>query len=177
VACGRAEAGDDFREAAKWLDATGAPTRRCRFYLCGDHAHVPYAEGIVVSSNLTGREPMAALVDELPTVSPSIVERAEGWRLGEGQGPADAEDFTPQRSRDETLDAALAWWQETPEGLEAKGAALGPVRRDYKMRYRLDLARDFEDGRRITLAVLRTDPETFATYRLAGEAVTGHRLG
>jgi hypothetical protein len=50
------------------------------------------------------------------------------------------------------------------------------VRQDYKLRYRLDLARDFTDGRRETLVVLRTAPEALATYRLAGEAVVGRRL-
>jgi len=177
VACGQADPDADWHEAAKWIDAAGAPTRRCRFYLCGAHARVPYAEGIVVSSNLTGPEPMAALVDELPTVSPSIVARAEGWHIGSGQGPAEAEAFAPDRSRNEALEAALAWWEASPDGLDAKSASLGPVRRDYKMRYRLDLVRDFDDGRRNTLAILRTSPEAFATYRLAGKAVTGHRLG
>ena len=177
AACGQAETDVAWRRVSKWLDADGAPTRRCRFYLCGEHADVPYAEGVVVASNLTGRGRMAALVDELPTVSPAIIERAEGWQVGAGGGPPEAEDFTPNRTPDQATDAALAWWEGAPEGLEAKGAWLGPVRRDYKMRYRLDLARDFADGRRETLVILRTGPETLATYRLTGEAVVGRRLG
>ena len=176
VACGEAETDVAWHQASKWLDAGGRPVRRCTFYLCGDHAGAVYAEGIVVSSNLAGREPLARLVDEVPTVSPSIVERAERWNPGAGGRPPEAEDFTPGRSRQETTEAALAWWLDAPDGLEAKAAWLGPVRQDYKMRYRLDLARDFADGRRQTLVVLRTGPETFATYRLAGEAVVGHRL-
>jgi len=176
VACGKAETGEGWRQASKWLDAAGRPVRRCTFSLCGDHADVPYAEGIVVSSNLVGRALLARLVDELPTVSPSIVERAEGWHPGAGGGPEEAKDFAPGRPRDEAVDAALAWWLDAPNGLEAKAAWLGPVRRDYKMRYRLDLVRDFTDGRREALAVLRTGPEAFATYRLTGEAVVGHRL-
>ena len=176
VACGEAETDVAWHQVSKWLDAEGRPVRRCTFYLCGDHADAVYAEGIVVSSNLTGREAMARLVDELPTVSPSIVERTERWNPGADGGPPEAADFTPGRSRDEAVEAALAWWLEAPDGLEAKAAWLGPVRQDYKMRYRLDLARDFVDGRRETLVVLRTAPETYATYRLAGEAVVGRRL-
>jgi len=176
VACGQAETDVAWRRASKWLDADGRPTRRCRFYLCGEHADVPYAEGIVVASNLAGRGPMAQLVAELPTVSPAIVERAEGWQVEAGGGPPGSGAFTADRPHDETVEAALAWWQATPDGLEAKGAWLGPVRRDYKMRYRLDLARDFADGRRETFVVLRTGPQTLATYRLAGKAVVGHRL-
>ncbi|MFO8014251.1 MAG: hypothetical protein R6X20_13205 [Phycisphaerae bacterium] len=176
VACGEAETDVAWHQASKWLDAGGRPVRRCTFYLCGDHAGAVYAEGIVVSSNLTGRGPMARLVDELPTVSPSIVERTERWNPGAGGGPPEADGFTPDRSRDAAVAAALAWWLEAPDGLEAKAAWLGPMRQDYKMRYRLDLARDFADGRRETLVVLRTGPEALATYRLAGEAVVGRRL-
>jgi hypothetical protein len=177
VVCGEAETDVAWHEASKWVDAAGRPVRRCTFYLCGEHAGAVYAEGIVVASNLAGREAMARLVDELPTVSPSIVQRAERWTPGAGQGPPEAQAFAPHVSCDEAVDAAVAWWGESPEGLEAKGAWLGPVRRDYKLRYRLDLARDFADGRRETLVVLRTGPEALATYRLAGAAVTGHRLG
>ncbi len=176
AACGQAETDAAWHQASKWLDADGRPTRRCTFYLCGEHADAVYAEGIVVASNLTGIEAMARLVAELPTVSPAIIERAEGWHVGTAGGPPEAEAFTPEASADEAAHAALAWWQERPEGLQARGAWLGPVRRDYKMRYRLDLARDFADGRRETFALLRTGPDTLATYRLAGEAVTGHRL-
>ena len=158
-----------WHQASKWLDARGRPVRRCTFTLCGEHAGAVYAEGVVVSSNLTGRQAMAALVDELPTVSPSIIERAEGWQPGAGSGPPDAEAFAPGLGRDEAARAALAYWQASPEGLEAKAAQMGPVRRDYRMRYRLDLIRDFADGRRERLVVMRTGPEAFATYRLAGQ--------
>jgi len=169
LVCGEAETDVAWHQASKWLDARGRPVRRCTFTLCGEHAGAVYAEGVVVSSNLTGRQAMAALVDELPTVSPSIIERAEGWQPGAGSGPPDAEAFAPGLGRDEAARAALAYWQASPEGLEAKAAQMGPVRRDYRMRYRLDLIRDFADGRRERLVVMRTGPEAFATYRLAGQ--------
>lgn len=169
LVCGEAETDVAWQQASKWLDAQGRPVRRCTFTLCGEHAGAAYAEGVVVSSNLTGREAMAALLDELPTVSPSILERAEGWQPGAGSGPAGAEAFTPGQSRDDAVEAALEFWQASPEDLEAKAAWLGPVRRDYRMRYRLDLVRDFTDARRETLVVTRTGPEAFATYRMAGK--------
>ena len=177
VACGAAEEdADAWHQAAKWLDAEGRPVRRCTFYLCGEHARTPYAEGVVVSSNLDEPGAMAALVAELPAISPVIVARAEGWTPGTDAGPPDGADFTPDLSEAEAAEAALRWWRGTAEGLEARGAWLGPVRRDYRLRYRLDLARDFPDGRRETLVVLRTAPDRLATYRLTGKAVVGHRL-
>ena len=41
---------------------------------------------------------------------------------------------------------------------------MGPVRKDYRMRYRLDLVRDFSDGRRESLIIMRTGPYKLTTY-------------
>jgi hypothetical protein len=42
---------------------------------------------------------------------------------------------------------------------------MGPVRKDYRMRYRLDLVRDTAAGRRETMTVIRTALDRFTTYR------------
>ena len=178
LACGAITSADGGREASKWLDAAGRPVRRARFHLCGKHAGAVYIDGIVVSPNLSSAERLAEALDELPAAGADLLERVEGWRPGEAAGPAGARlggrrgrratHFKPDLSRDAAAEEAFRFWQEAPAGLEAKAAWMGPVRKDYRMRYRLDLVRDFSDGRRESLVVVRTAPEAFALYRTAG---------
>lgn len=166
-AAGRSASGaGTWTEASKWLDAGGRPARRSAFRLCAEHRDQVYIDGIVVTSNLAGAAALGSVLDELPSVAADLLERVEGWHAGDG--PAGAEDFAPERSRDEALRAALDFWEAAPEGLEAKAAWLGPIRKDYRMRYRLDLVRDLAGGRRETLVVLRAAGGKFTTYRLAG---------
>jgi hypothetical protein len=166
LACGTLTA-DAWAEGSKWLDASGRPTRRATFRLCGTHRHQTYIDGIVVASNLGTATALGAVLDELPAVGEDLLGRVEGWAAD--KGPPGAEDFTPERTRDRALAAALAFWQAAPDGLEAKGAWLGPIRKDYRLRYRLDLARDLSGGRRETLTVVRTASGHFATYRYRSE--------
>jgi len=168
LACGAVESAGGWREASKWLDAAGRPVRRARFHLCGKHAGAVYIDGIVVSLNFLSAERLAEALDELPAAGADLLERVEGWRPGEAAGPAGATHFKPDLSRDAAAAEAFRFWQEAPAGLEAKAAWMGPVRKDYRMRYRLDLVRDFSDGRRESLVVVRTAPEAFALYRTAG---------
>jgi len=165
LACGAVESADGWREASKWLDAAGRPVRRARFHLCGKHAGAVYIDGIVVSPNLSSAERLAEALDELPAAGADLLERVEGWRPGEAAGPAGATHFKPDLSRDAAAAEAFRFWQEAPAGLEAKAAWMGPVRKDYRMRYRLDLVRDFSDGRRESLVVVRTTPDRFAVFR------------
>jgi hypothetical protein len=162
-----------WAEASKWVDGAGRPARRARFYLCLEHATRPYADGLVVATNLTGTEAMAAVIEELPVAGGDLLARIEGWRPPSGRGPAGAVDFMPERGRLETVDAATRFWQDTPGGLEAKAAWLGPIRKDYRMRYRLDLVRESVGGRRETFSVVRTAPERFATYVARSPAARG----
>jgi hypothetical protein len=129
-----------------------------------------YVEGIVVASNLTNEAALGAVLDELPAVGGDLLDRVEHWRPEDGHGPAGAEDFAAGRNRPETLAAAGAFWSTRPAGLEAKAAWLGPVRKDYRMRYRLDLVRDLADGRRETLSLVRLGPDRFAAYRTVAQA-------
>ncbi len=172
LACGTTSSRGPWRTVSKWIDAAGRPARRARFRLCDAHAHAVYIDGIIVTSNLEAR--MGEVLEDLPAAGADLLERVEGWRPGDDGGPEAAEDFTPGRSRHETRKAALAFWRGRLDEVEARGAWLGPVRKDYRMRYRLDLARDYPDGGRETLTVVRTGDEEFATYRLmsvpAGEA-------
>ncbi|MGB2936654.1 MAG: hypothetical protein WBD05_00420 [Phycisphaerae bacterium] len=167
LVCGAVRSPGGWHAASKWLDGDGRPTRRARFHLCSEHRDAVYIDGIVVSSNLTGADRVGEVVDELPTAGADLLERVEGWRPGEAGcgGPADACDFSAGLARDQAVARAWRFWREAPEGLEAKAVRLGPVRKDYKMRYRLDLVRDFSDGRRETLVVVRTAPDAFASYR------------
>ncbi len=176
LACGAAEADVAWHPQSKWTDAAGRPARRATFYLCGDHADLPYVDGIVVGTNLVSRSRMAEVLEELPVVGPDLVKRVERWDPEQDHGPAGAADFAAERGSDEVLDDAMQFWEGTPEGLEARAAWLGPVRRDYRMRYRLDLVRDFDDGRREAFVVIRTGPEAFTTYRTAGQAPREGRL-
>ena len=166
LACGAVESAGGWREASKWLDAAGRPVHRARFHLCGKHAGAVYIDGIVVSPNLSSAERLAEALDELPAAGADLLERVEGWRPGEAAGPAGATHFKPALSRDAAA-AAFRFWQEAPAGLEAKAAWMGPVRKDYRMRYRLDLVRDFSDGRRESLILVRTGPAEWTTYRLS----------
>ena len=176
LACGAAETDVAWHPHSKWLDAAGKPARRATFYLCGDHADLPYVDGIVVGSNLTSRSRMAEVLEELPVAGPDLVKRVERWDPAQDGGPDGAADFIGGRGGDAVLDDAMAFWQGAPDGLDAKAAWLGPVRRDYRMRYRLDLARDLGDGRRETFVVIRTGPEALATYRTVGDAPREGRL-
>jgi len=176
LACGAAEADVAWHPQSKWTDAAGRPARRATFYLCGDHADLPYVDGIVVGTNLVSRSRMAEVLQELPVVGPDLVKRVERWDPEQDHGPAGAADFAAERGSDDVLDDTMQFWEGTPEGLEARAAWLGPVRRDYRMRYRLDLVRDFDDGRREALVVIRTGPEVFITYRTAGQAPREGRL-
>lgn len=169
LACGAAEADVAWHRHSKWIGADGHPARRATFYLCGEHADLPYVDGIVVPTNLTGADRLAAVMKELPAVSPAIIMRVERWRPDDDPGPDGAADFRGNRTRDEALADALAFWLAAPDGLDAKAAWLGPVRKDYRMRYRLDLVRDWRDGRRESFVVTRTGPEAFATYRTTGQ--------
>jgi hypothetical protein len=165
LACGTVESPGPWREASRWVGPNGGPARRATFFLCPHHADFPYVEGIVVSSNLTDLARMKSVMNELPTVGGDLLARVEKWRPEDSKGPAGALDFVPAHTRDQVAQAALDYWQQSPEGLEAKAAWLGPIRKDYRMRYRLDLVRDFAGGRRETLTVVRTGLDRFATYR------------
>ncbi|MCX5649629.1 MAG: hypothetical protein NTX40_11140 [Planctomycetota bacterium] len=167
LACGAVESAGGWREASKWLDAAGQPVRRARFHLCGKHASAVYIDGIVVSSNLSSAERLAEALDELPAAGADLLARVEGWRPGEAAGPAEATHFKPDFSRDAAAAEAFRFWQEAPAGLEAKAAWMGPVRKDYRMRYRLDLVRNYSDGRRESLILVRTGPAEWTTYGLS----------
>ena len=170
LACGTTEEDAGWHEASKWVDAAGRPVRRARFYLCGEHAGRPYVDGIIVSTALADAERLAEVLAELPAAGPELIRRAERWDPQDGRGPDGAADYTAGLSPDATLAAAARFWQESPPGLEAKAAWMGPIRKDYRLRYRLDLVRDTADGRRETLTVLRTGPAAFTTYRNSGDA-------
>ena len=170
LACGAVDSSGGGREASKWLDAAGRPVRRARFHLCGKHAGAVYIDGIVVSSNLSSAERLAEALDELPAAGADLLERVEGWHPGEAAGPAGATHFKPDLSRDAAAAEAFRFWQEAPAGLEAKAAWMGPVRKDYRMRYRLDLVRDHAGGRREVLSIVRTGREEFSTYRTMAAA-------
>ena len=171
LVCGAMESAGGWREASKWVDADGRPARRAAFRLCVRHADAVYVDGVVVSSNLTEGGRFGALLDELPVAGGDLVARVEGWRPGEGRGPAGATDFREGLSRDAAVARAIEFWRARPEGMEAQAAWMGPVRKDYGLRYRLDLARDFAcaascgDGRRESLILVRTGPDALAVYR------------
>jgi hypothetical protein len=167
LACGAVESAGGWRDASKWLDAAGRPVRRARFHLCGRHAGAVYIDGIVVSPNLSSAERLAEALDELPAAGADLLARVEGWRPGEAAGPAGATHFKPDLSRDAAAAEAFRFWQEAPAGLEAKAAWMGPVRKDYRMRYRLDLVRDYSDGRRESLILVRTGPAEWVTYAMS----------
>ena len=82
LACGATESDDPWREAAKWVDAAGRPTRRARFRLCSRHADETYVDGLIVSSNLTDAARMAEVFEELPIAGGDLLARVEGWRPG-----------------------------------------------------------------------------------------------
>ncbi len=170
LACGSVESDAPFRQVSKWTDAEGEPVRRATFYLCSDHADAVYIEGVVVSSNLAGRA--REVVTELPLAGDDLLERVEGWRPGSDAGPEGAEDYREDLSEADAADAVEAFWAARPEGLEAQAAWLGPVRKDYRMRYRLDVVRDVAD-RRETRVVLRARPEAFAVYRVVEDRREG----
>jgi len=165
LACGAMESAGDWHEASKWLDAAGQPVRRARFRLCDNHAGAVYIDGIVVASNFSSAERLAEALDELPAAGADLLERVEGWRPGEESGPAGTTHFQPDLSRDAAAAEAFRFWREAPAGLEAKAAWMGPVRKDYRMRYRLDLVRDYSDVRRESLIIMRTGPDEWTTYR------------
>ena len=165
LACAATDSDGPWQEASKWVDAAGHPARRAKFHLCRAHADLAYADGIVVSTNLTDTRRMGAVLDELPIVGGEILERVEGWRPPDGRGPAGTLDFTADRRHAEAVEAALRFWLDAPPDLDAKAAWLGPIRKDYRLRYRLDLVRDRVGGRREMLTVIRTASDRYTTYR------------
>jgi len=166
LACGSLESHGRWHLASRWVDAENRPTRRATFYLCDRHKDLPYVEGIVVSSNLTDVGRVQAVLDELPAAGGDLLARVEGWRPGpEAKGPAGAQDFTPGWQRDAVAQFILDFWKAKPEGLQAKAAWFGPIRKDYRLRYRLDLVRDLASRQRETLTIVRLGQDLFATYR------------
>ncbi|MCX5653429.1 MAG: hypothetical protein NTY65_02090 [Planctomycetota bacterium] len=165
LACGSLESHGRWHQASRWVDAENRPARRATFYLCHRHKDLPYVEGIVVASNLLDAERMQAVLDELPAAGADLLTRVEGWRPEAGHGPPGAMDFTPGWKRDAVATFALDFWKTKPDGLKAKAAWLGPVRKDYRLRYRLDLVRDFATHQRETLSIVRIGTDLFATYR------------
>jgi len=165
LVCGRTEPKTPWVEASKWVDAEGNPTRRSVFRLCPAHAKEVYVDGVIVSSNLVDEAAMGQVLAELPTVGADMLARIEGWRPNDTTGPAGASDFTTDRTAAEATRAAFDFWAAATPGLKAKAAWLGPIRKDYRMRYRLDLVRDHAAGRREMLSIVRTGRDQFATYR------------
>jgi hypothetical protein len=166
LACGSLESHGRWRLASRWVDAENRPTRRATFYLCHRHKDLPYVEGTVVSSNLTDVRRIGDVLHELPAAGGDLLARVEGWRPAPGgNGPAGAQDFTPGWHRDAVARFVLDFWQAKPDGLRAKAAWFGPIRKDYRLRYRLDLVRDFASHLRETLTVVRLGQDSFATYR------------
>jgi hypothetical protein len=172
LACGAVDEDKAWPEASKWIDMAGRPTLRARFYLCEAHRDEAYIDGIVVSTNLADTARMAAVMGELPTVTSEMLARVEGWRPEDGSVPPGSVDFMGGRTPAEALAAGMAFWQACPSGVLARAAWLGPVRRDYRLRYRLDLMRDYAGGRRETFTMVRTGPEKMATYRTVRESLS-----
>jgi hypothetical protein len=171
LACGTLDPKGAWALASKWVDAGFAPARRARFYLCHPHRRLPLVEGLIVPTNLTDLEAMQAVLDELPAAGANLLERVEHWRPNTGEGPPGAEDFVADKRRDATAHEAFDFWQSSPGGLAAKSAWLGPIRKDYRLRYRLDLVREFETGIRESLVVVRLATDRFATYRATAQLV------
>jgi hypothetical protein len=82
-----------------------------------------------------------------------------------GSGPAGTEGFRGNLSADEAALEADDFWSAPPETLDARAAWLGPVRKDYGLRYRLDMVCDRRGGRRDGLVIVRTGPDRLAAYR------------
>jgi len=182
LVCGTVESAGPWHEVSKWVNRLDRPARHTSFYLCQRHSDFSYADGIVVSSNLKDAGRMAAVLDELPMVGGDLLARVEGWRPEDGRGPPGASDFAAGKTRDEAARLAIEFWQKEPEDLKARAAWLGPVRKDYRMRYRLDVVRDCltggrqpGSGRRETLLVLRTAVDRFILYRTTADAPASHQ--
>jgi hypothetical protein len=166
LACGTIEPHGGWHLVSRWVDGGNRPVRRATFYLCGQHKDLPYVEGIVVSSNLLDLPRMEAVLDELPAAGGDLLARVEGWRVAQAtSGPPGAMDFAPGWKRDAVAAFALESWKAKPAGLGAKAAWLGPIRKDYRLRYRLDLVRDFATHQREALSIIRVGRDSFATYR------------
>jgi hypothetical protein len=170
LVCGTLESPGEWREAWRWVTAEGRPARHARFFLCSRHADFPYVDGIIVSSNLTSLDRMKAVLNELPTVGSDLLARVEHWRPEEGKGPPEAAGFAAGLTRDQAAEAALHYWRQPAEEVDAKAAWMGPIRKNYRMRYRLDLVRDYAGGRREVLTVVRTALDRFTTYRTTPHA-------
>jgi len=171
LACGTVEPRHGtWHTASKWIGPDGRPARRAQFHLCEAHRGLPYVEGIVVPTNLTDASRMAAVLEELPVVGADLLARVEHWRPDDGRGPPEAKGFAAKRPRDEAARVAMDFWRESPDGMAARAAWLGPVRKDYRMRYRLDLVIDCVTGRRDMLVIVRLGPDRFGTYRTAPRA-------
>ncbi|MBM4017285.1 MAG: hypothetical protein FJ288_03000 [Planctomycetes bacterium] len=170
LACGSVDSPGPWHVGSRWVDAAGKPARAATFCLCDRHRDLPYVEGVVIATNLKGEAQFKAVLDELPAATGHLLQRVEGWRPEAGQGPPAGRDFAGNRHEDEIAPAILKFWQAAPGDLEAKGAWFGPVRKDYRLRYRLDLVRDYTTGVRESLIVVRTARDRFATYRVTGRA-------
>ena len=166
LACGTIDSHGRWHLVSRWVGAENLPARRASAHLCHRHKDLPYVEGIVVSSNLLDVERMESVLGELPAAGGDLLARVEGWRVAQAtSGPPGAMDFTPGRKRDAVARFALEFWKAKPDGLDAKAAWLGPVRKDYRLRYRLDMVRDFATPQRETLSIVRIGRDLFATYR------------
>jgi len=167
LVCGTLAPSGGWHEASKWTAPDGRPARRARFRLCPAHRRVAYVDGIVVTTSLADESRFGAVLGELPTVGGDLLARVEHWRPEDGRGPPGTDAFAADRNLRETARQALDFWQGRPEGLIAKAAWLGPVRKEYRMRYRLDLVREDDAGRRETFSVVRLGDDRFAAYRTA----------
>lgn len=164
LACGTLDPRGAWHQVSKWVNHSNRPVRRATFHLCHPHRNLPYIEGVIVSSNLTDLKQMQSVLNELPAVSGDFLQRVEGWRPDGGTGPAGVKNVALRITRDEAAERAMAFWQGAEEGLEAKAAWLGPVRKDYRMRYRMDLMADYTSHNREVLVIIRIGIDEFVAY-------------
>ncbi|MDK1030508.1 MAG: hypothetical protein QGD94_00715 [Planctomycetia bacterium] len=171
LCCGTVKSVGRWREASKWVDGEGRPTRRARFSLCSSCSKKIYFDDIIVSSNLVDTRAMEELLEELPRAGAELLKRVEGWSPDDAESSAaGAEDFRTGLSLSETCRRAFDFWSGDSGRVAAKAAILGPRRRDYKLHYRLDLLRDMGEEekapKREQLCIVRTADEMFASYRI-----------
>jgi hypothetical protein len=161
--CGTQSAGGVYEPSGRWVAPSGAPVLG-RFSVCGSCRGKLLNGPIVSAAELTSGTDFRKLLPLLPEASADLVERNEGWRLGDGPGPQGSTEVLRGLELEAAANTAALFWTTAPsvvaeaEAPSMRGAMLCPegktaIRTHLSLRWR---AGKPDSPERAAMSVYRT---------------------